>query len=47
MDTKAVGYVRVSGKGQTNGTGPDRQREIIGTYAKQNGMSVAKVYQET
>jgi len=47
MDTKAVGYVRVSGKGQVNGTGPDRQQEIINAYAAQNGLAVVKVYKET
>jgi site-specific DNA recombinase len=47
QDVKAVAYVRVSSKGQVNGTGPDRQREIIDAYARQNGIAVAKVYQET
>ncbi len=47
MDTKAVGYVRVSGKGQVNGTGHDRQGEIINAYAAQNDMAVVKVYRET
>ncbi len=46
MGDKAVGYVRVSGKGQVNGTGPDRQREIINAYATQGGIAVAHVYQE-
>jgi DNA invertase Pin-like site-specific DNA recombinase len=44
---KAVGYVRVSGKGQVNGTGPDRQREAINAYAAQSGLAVATIYEET
>ncbi len=42
-----VGYVRVSGKGQVAGTGPDRQRDIITAYAKRTGLAVVKVYRET
>jgi DNA invertase Pin-like site-specific DNA recombinase len=37
----------VSGKGQVNGTGPDRQQEIINAYAAQSDMAVVKVYRET
>jgi site-specific DNA recombinase len=44
---KAVGYVRVSGKGQVNGTGHDRQEESIRTYATQAGVTISKVYKET
>jgi len=44
---KAVGYVRVSGKGQVNGTGPDRQEEVIRAHAERSGLAVAKVYRET
>ena len=41
-----MGYIRVSGKGQINGTGPDRQREIIQEYAAQNGLIIDGVYEE-
>ncbi len=47
MDIKAVGYVRVSGKGQVNGTGHDRQEETIRAYATQAGVTIFKVYKET
>jgi DNA invertase Pin-like site-specific DNA recombinase len=43
---RAAAYVRVSGKGQVNGTGPDRQREIIHQYADANGLTVETVYEE-
>lgn len=43
---KAVGYVRVSGKGQLTGSGPDRQREAIEAYAKREGLTLIEVYQE-
>ncbi|MFA6244465.1 MAG: recombinase family protein, partial [Candidatus Hydrogenedentales bacterium] len=42
----AVGYIRVSGKGQVNGTGLDRQRETIEAYANQAGYKLGRVYQE-
>ena len=44
---KACGYIRVSGKGQVNGTGPDRQREIIEAYADRNDLHLDTVYEET
>ena len=47
MKTEAVGYCRVSGKGQqTNGTGLDRQEDAIRAYAKRAGYKLIKVYQE-
>jgi DNA invertase Pin-like site-specific DNA recombinase len=42
----AVGYVRVSGKGQLDGSGPDRQRETIERHAEANGLRLLRVYQE-
>lgn len=42
----ALGYTRVSGQAQTNGTGPDRQRETIGRYAQAGGYEVARYYDE-
>jgi DNA invertase Pin-like site-specific DNA recombinase len=36
--TKAVSYVRVSGKGQVDGDGPERQRQAIVRFAKGAGL---------
>jgi site-specific DNA recombinase len=44
---QAVGYCRVSSPGQQkNGTGLDRQEEIIAEFAKQGGYELIEVYQE-
>ncbi len=43
---KAYGYLRVSGKGQIVGDGFERQKECITKYAEQNGITIAKFYQE-
>jgi DNA invertase Pin-like site-specific DNA recombinase len=43
----AVGYCRVSGKGQQNtGTGLDRQEDAVRAYAKKNGYKLVQVYLE-
>ncbi len=42
----AVAYLRVSGKGQINGNGFQRQEEIIREYAERNGYEVVRVYKE-
>ncbi len=47
MKIEAVGYCRVSGKGQQNtGTGLDRQEETIRAFAKQNDYKLLQVYSE-
>ena len=47
MRIEAVGYCRVSGKGQQNtGTGLDRQEETIRAFAKQTDYKLTKVYLE-
>ncbi len=47
MKIEAVGYCRVSGKGQQNtGTGLDRQEETVQVYAKQNNYKLIEVYRE-
>jgi DNA invertase Pin-like site-specific DNA recombinase len=46
MKIEAVGYCRVSGKGQTAGTGLDRQEQAVRAYAKKNGYQLSKVYLE-
>lgn len=47
MKTLCVGYTRVSGKGQTQGTGLDRQEQAVRAYAKKNGFDIQEVYFET
>jgi DNA invertase Pin-like site-specific DNA recombinase len=43
---KAYGYVRVSGKGQLEGSGLDRQEETIRGYALKAGYSIERVFKE-
>ena len=46
-EKQAVGYCRVSSTGQQrNGTGLDRQEQVITEYAKQAGYELIQVYQE-
>ena len=42
----AVGYLRVSGKGQIRGHGFERQRDEIKGYAKKNGYKIIEWYKE-
>jgi len=42
--TKAVSYLRVSGKGQVDGDGLPRQREAIARYAKGQGIELVGEY---
>lgn len=46
MKIEAVGYCRVSGKGQTAGTGLDRQEQAVRAYAKKNNYNLTQVYCE-
>ncbi|SPD75670.1 Resolvase, N-terminal domain protein [uncultured Desulfobacterium sp.] len=46
MTEKAYGYLRVSGKGQVNGHGFDRQEQSIRDYASKNGLVIEKIYRE-
>lgn len=43
---KAVSYVRVSGKGQADGDGPERQRQAIARFAKASGYTVTEEYSD-
>lgn len=43
---KAVAYLRVSSRGQVEGTGMDRQRELCGRYAEKYGFYIAETYRE-
>ena len=43
---KAFAYIRVSGTGQVNGGGFDRQLKSINNYAKAHGVEVVEVYRE-
>jgi site-specific DNA recombinase len=42
----AVGYLRVSSKGQIRGHGFDRQRDEIKRYAKKDGYEISEWYRE-
>ena len=44
--TKAISYLRVSGKGQIRGHGFDRQRETIARYAKAHNIEIYKEYKD-
>ena len=43
---QAVGYLRVSGKGQIEGSGFDRQENTIRGYAKKAKYEIKEVYRE-
>jgi len=43
---KAFGYVRVSGKGQMDGDGPERQELAIKKYAKAHGIKLVQIFVE-
>jgi DNA invertase Pin-like site-specific DNA recombinase len=45
-NNEAVGYLRVSGKGQVNGFGFDRQEELIESFAERNGYHLIAIYRE-
>ncbi len=44
--TQAFGYLRVSGKGQINGDGPERQEAAIRSYAAVHGIEIVRIYFE-
>lgn len=46
MQQKAFGYVRVSGKGQIEGDGFQRQEDAIAGYALTHGIQVAETFRE-
>lgn len=46
MKRAAYAYIRVSGKGQLEGHGFDRQEETVRAYCKSAGVTVAGVYRE-
>ena len=43
---KCFGYIRVSGKGQVNGDGPERQEQAIRDYAAKNGHEIVSIFFE-
>jgi DNA invertase Pin-like site-specific DNA recombinase len=43
---EAVGYIRVSGKGQADGDGPERQRQAITKFAKTSGLTVVEWFSD-
>ncbi len=44
--TKAVSYLRVSGKGQVEGDGFDRQRDAVTRFAKASGFELVDEYRD-
>ena len=46
MPEQAFGYVRVSGRGQIDGDGPDRQRQAIADWSARTGCEVVRVYED-
>src|SRR5205085_12471715 len=44
--SQAVSYVRVSGRGQVDGDGPERQRDSIGRYAKSVGLTLLEEFSD-
>jgi DNA invertase Pin-like site-specific DNA recombinase len=46
MDKRGFAYLRVSGKGQVDGDGFDRQILAIRKYATANGIKIVKVFRE-
>src|SRR5215469_2260549 len=44
--TKAFSYLRVSGRGQIEGDGFDRQTEAIRKYAAGHGIEIVEVFRE-
>ena len=46
MGTKAVSYLRVSGKGQVEGDGFPRQRDAVRKYAKAHGLDLVDEYRD-
>ena len=47
MKRSAFGYLRVSSDGQINGDGFERQKTAIEAYAKQNGITIKGIFQES
>lgn len=45
-DFAVVGYLRVSGRGQLEGHGFDRQEETIGSWSRHAGATVTRCYRE-
>ena len=46
MKTKAFSYLRVSGKGQIDGDGFPRQRDVVARYAKRHQLDIAAEYRD-
>jgi hypothetical protein len=44
--TSAVSYLRVSGKGQIEGDGFDRQREAVNRFAEAGGFEIVQEYRD-
>jgi len=44
--TPAISYLRVSGKGQIEGDGFDRQRDAVARFAASNGFELLEEYRD-
>ena len=44
--TRALSYVRVSGRGQADGDGPERQRQAVARFAKSSGFRIVEEYSD-
>ena len=43
---KALSYIRVSGKGQVDGDGPERQRQAIARFARSAGLTLLEEFSD-
>ena len=46
MVTQAVGYLRVSSKGQLKGPGLDDQQKAVERFAEKNGLEMVRFYKD-
>lgn len=46
MKSEAISYLRVSGKGQIDGDGFDRQRDTIAKHAKAQKLSIVDEFED-
>ncbi|MBF0507842.1 MAG: recombinase family protein [Deltaproteobacteria bacterium] len=46
METRAYGYIRVSGKGQVEGDGLVRQEQAIRDYAQAHGITIEHIFED-
>lgn len=47
MSERVYGYIRVSGLGQRDKDGPERQKVAITAFAQEHGLDLVNIYEET